>query len=137
MRAPSFCVASSNINSLLIISINLISSLITWSLSQNAQLELDCTFNMFQVFHMFYKHVASVSYGYCKSRSGCCICCNGCTCMLHMSIPKVSSVSLDVCCKCVYLDVAYISHICCKYFILMLCMFAMIFKCFQVFFVSV
>jgi hypothetical protein len=24
---------------------------------------------------------------------------------------------LGVCCKCVYLDVAYVSHICCMYFI--------------------
>jgi hypothetical protein len=37
---------------------------------------------------------------------------------------------LDVCCKCVYLDVAYASHIYCKYFIWMLHMFAMVFKCF-------
>jgi hypothetical protein len=24
---------------------------------------------------------------------------------------------LDISCKCVYLDVAYVSHICCKFFI--------------------
>jgi hypothetical protein len=23
----------------------------------------------------------------------------------------------DICCKCVYLDIAYVSHICCKCFI--------------------
>jgi hypothetical protein len=36
----------------------------------------------FQVFQKFHRYVASVSYGYYKSRSGCYICCNGCTCML-------------------------------------------------------
>jgi hypothetical protein len=40
---------------------------------------------------------------------------------------------LDICCKCVYLDVAYVSCICCKCFIWMLCIFAIVFKCFQVF----
>jgi hypothetical protein len=29
----------------------------------------------------------------------------------------VLSVFSDVCCKCVYLDDAYVSHICCKCFI--------------------
>ena len=29
----------------------------------------------------------------------------------------------DVCYKCVYLDIVYVSHICCKCFIWMLCMF--------------
>jgi hypothetical protein len=37
----------------------------------------------------------------------------------------------DICCKCVYLDVAFVSHICCRHFICMLRIFAMIFKCFQ------
>jgi hypothetical protein len=37
----------------------------------------------------------------------------------------------DVCCKCVYLDVGYISRICCKYFIWILRMFAIVFKCFS------
>jgi hypothetical protein len=40
---------------------------------------------------------------------------------------------LDLCCKCVYLDVAYVPHICYKCFICMLRMFAMVFRCFQVF----
>jgi hypothetical protein len=34
------------------------------------------------------------------------------------------------CCKSVYLDVAYVSHISCKYFIWILRMFVMVFKCF-------
>ena len=44
--------------------------------------------------------------------------------------PNVSSVFSDVCCKCVYLDVAYVSHICCECFIWMLRLFAMVFKFF-------
>jgi hypothetical protein len=40
----------------------------------------------------------------------------------------------DVCCKCVYLDVAYVSHICCKYYIWTLHMFL---QRFQVVFASV
>jgi hypothetical protein len=40
---------------------------------------------------------------------------------------------LDICCKCVYLDIAYVSHICCKCFIWMLRMFVMIFKYFWMF----
>jgi hypothetical protein len=67
-------------------------------------------------------HVASVSCGCCKSRSRCCICCNGYTCMLQVSIPNVSAVS-DVWYMRVYLGVAYVSHLCCKCFIRMLHMF--------------
>ena len=47
---------------------------------------------MFQVFHMFQRYVASVSYGCCKSGSGCCIWCNGCTRVLQASVPNVSSI---------------------------------------------
>ena len=57
---------------------------------------------------MFKRYVTSISYGYCKSRSGCCTCCNSCTLMLQASVLNVSSVFSDVCCKCVYLDVAYV-----------------------------
>jgi hypothetical protein len=32
------------------------------------------------------------SHGCCKNRSGCCICCNGCTRMLQASVPNVPSV---------------------------------------------
>jgi hypothetical protein len=48
-----------------------------------------CCKLMFQVFQMY---VASVLYGRCKSRSGCCICRNGCTLMSQMSVLNVSSV---------------------------------------------
>jgi hypothetical protein len=56
-----------------------------------------CCKRMFQVFQMY---IVSVSDVYCKSRSGCCICCNGYTHMLQVF----------------YLNVAYISHvhICCS-----------------------
>jgi hypothetical protein len=40
-----------------------------------------------------------------------------CTRMLQASVPNVSSFFSDVCCKFVYLDVAYVSHVCCKCFI--------------------
>jgi hypothetical protein len=36
----------------------------------------------------------------------------------------------DICCKCVYLDVAYVSHICYKYFVWTLHMFAVDFQVF-------
>jgi hypothetical protein len=68
-------------------------------------------------------HVASVSWvgaggpvdkvgacvhdGCCKSRSWCRICCNGYTYILQVPIQNVSS-TLDICCKCFYLDVAYV-----------------------------
>jgi hypothetical protein len=63
-----------------------------------------CFVGMFQVF----------SCGCCKSRFECYICCNDCTCMLQVSVPNVLSVFSNVCCKSVYLDVAYVSHICCN-----------------------
>jgi hypothetical protein len=37
--------------------------------------------------------------------------------VLQMYVNNVSSVFSDVYCKCVYLDVAYVSHICYMYFI--------------------
>jgi hypothetical protein len=41
--------------------------------------------------------------------------------------PNISSVFSDVCCKCVYLDVVYISHIYCKYFIWMFAWYSIVF----------
>jgi hypothetical protein len=49
-------------------------------------------------------HVASICFK-------CFICLNGCTRMLQISIPNVSFVFSDVCCKCVYLDTAYALHL--------------------------
>ena len=101
-----------------------------------------CCKHMFQVFYMY---VASVSCECCKTRLGCCICCNGYTHMLQASVPNISDVS-DGCCTCFvwmfhmfhtyvasffYLGVAYVSHLCCKCFIRMLHMFSHICcKCF-------
>jgi hypothetical protein len=43
-----------------------------------------CYKTMFQVFQMFYRYVAHVSCGCCKSRSGCCICCKRLFKMFHL-----------------------------------------------------
>jgi hypothetical protein len=59
-----------------------------------------CCKPMFQVFQVFQMYISIVSCGCCKSRSGCCICCNGYTHMLQTSISNVSSVFLHICCKC-------------------------------------
>jgi hypothetical protein len=48
--------------------------------------------------------------------------------MLEVCVPNVSSET-DVCCKCVYLDATYVSHICCRCFIWMLLMFCNDFSC--------
>ena len=67
-----------------------------------------------------------------------CICYNGYTCMLQASVSNVLSVLLDVCCKCFYLDVAYVSHICLQVFLPGCCIcFAMTFQVFLGVFASV
>jgi hypothetical protein len=89
---------------------------------------------MFYVFQVFHRYVVIVSYGCYKSRSRCCICCNG----------------LYVCCKGLflmfhlcfriyvasvfYLDVTYVSQVCCKCFIWILHMFCNGFQTFSGFF---
>jgi hypothetical protein len=50
--------------------------------------------------------------------------------MLQRSVTNVSFVFLDACCKFIYLDVTYVSHICCM-FIWALRMCAKLFKCFR------
>jgi hypothetical protein len=60
-----------------------------------------------------YMYVASVFSNFLAISSGCC---SGYTHMLQVYVPNVSPVS-DVCCKCFYLNVAYVIvviHICCK-----------------------
>jgi hypothetical protein len=52
-------------------------------------------------------YVASVSHGYCKSRSRYCICYNGYTHMLQASVLNFSFVIRRML-KGVYLDVAYV-----------------------------
>jgi hypothetical protein len=43
------------------------------------------------VFQLFHRYVVSVLCGCCKSRSRCCICCNGCTHILQASVLNASS----------------------------------------------
>ena len=62
-------------------------------------------------------YVAMAVYVYCK-------------CLLPMFYLCFS----DACCKCVYLNVAYVSRIRCMCFICLLHMVAVVFKCFQLFF---
>ena len=52
------------------------------------------------------------------------VCCKGLLPLFHLCFPAA-------CCKFIYLDVAYVSHICCECFIWMLRMF---YNSFQVFF---
>jgi hypothetical protein len=59
-----------------------------------------CFRYMFQVFW----------YGCCKSR----VAYVALHTTLQVSVPNISSVFSDICCKCVYLGIAYVSHICCK-----------------------
>jgi hypothetical protein len=56
-------------------------------------------------------------YGCYKNRSGYCICCHDCTRMLQVSVSNVSFAFSDICCKCTYLDVTYVLHICCKVYL--------------------
>ena len=51
------------------------------------------------LFQLFQRYVASVSYGCCKNRSGCCTCCIGYTCIIQVYVLNISFV-LDVCCNC-------------------------------------
>ena len=71
---------------------------------------------------MFHLDVACVLSGCCKSRSGCCTCCNGYTHMLQASVSNASVVS-DGWCTCFiwvlhifHTYVAIISSACCIYF---------------------
>jgi hypothetical protein len=83
------------------------------------------------IFHVFRMYIAIISCGCCKSRSRCCTCCNSCVRMLQRFVFNVSLVFFMYVASMFYLDVAYVSHICCKCFIWILCMFC---NGFQVFF---
>jgi hypothetical protein len=72
---------------------------------------------MLHMLQLFQRHVASVCFE-------CFRCFRD---MFHLCFPAA-------CCKCVYLDVVYVSHIRCMCFIWMLRMVTMVFKCFQLFF---
>ena len=70
---------------------------------------LDVTYvcNVFHVFQMFQRYVASVSCRYCKSRSGCCKCFRD---MLQAFVQNVSSVFGRIFASVFYLYVANVSH---------------------------
>jgi hypothetical protein len=56
--------------------------------------------------------------------------------VLQAFVPNISSVFLDVCCKCIYLVVVYVSHICLQMFYLdiahvLLMVFRCFYKCFR------
>jgi hypothetical protein len=87
---------------------------------------------------MFQRYDANVLCGCCKSRSRCCICCHGYIRMLQTFIPNVSSIFfLDICYKCVYLEFAYVSQLCCSVLSECCIYFTMAFKCFLYVFASV
>ena len=58
--------------------------------------ETICCKHLFQVFVMFHRDVASVLYRCCKSRSGCCTCCN----CVSSVCSKCFHLFSDICCKC-------------------------------------
>jgi hypothetical protein len=51
--------------------------------------------------------------------------------MLQASVPNVFICFLDVRCKCVHLDVAYVLHICCKVFYLHIMFVCNVFQVFS------
>ena len=68
------------------------------SASSRRRVKKGCCKHIFQVFQMFHRYAASVSYGCCKSRSGCCIWlytyvasfCSQCfICFFHTYVPSV------------------------------------------------
>jgi hypothetical protein len=67
--------------------------------------ESTCCNYIFQVFQVFQRYIASVSYRCCKSRSGCCICCNDYARMFQVYVLNVSSIS-NVRYKYFHMDVA-------------------------------
>ena len=83
------------------------SSMIHPSIKMTLRARNTCCKSMFQVFNMFHLDVAIISCGCCKSRSGCCICCNRYTRMLQAFVHIVSvvfqrmlQVCLSKCCIC-------------------------------------
>jgi hypothetical protein len=74
------------------------------ALPTHVMLKSICCKHMFQVFQIFQRYIAIVSYEYCKSRSGYYTCCISYKLMLQVSIQNILSTS-DLCCKYFYLDV--------------------------------
>jgi hypothetical protein len=76
---------------------------------------------------MFHMDVAKVDQDVAHVAMAVHVCCKRLFQMFHLFF-------FDVCCKCVYFDVPYVSHICCKCFIWMLHVFCNgFFKCLHVF----
>jgi hypothetical protein len=65
---------------------------------------------MFQMFHLFQTYAAIVSFGYCKTRSGCCM-------YVGIFIRMLQVFHLDVCICLQWL------HTCFKFFLVFLQMF--------------
>ena len=73
----------------------------------------------FKCFRCFRGMLQLFRMGVAKVDQGCCTCCICCKCfrgMLQAFVQNVSCVP-DICCNHFDLDVAYVSHICFKYFI--------------------
>ena len=80
-----------------------------------------CFRGMLQVFHM---HVAKVDQDVAHVAMVVNICCKRLFQMFHLFFS-------DICCKCAYLDIAYVSHICLQVLLSGCCIcFAMALKCF-------
>jgi hypothetical protein len=75
---------------------------------------------MLQVFQM---DIAKLDRGVAYVAMVVHVCCKGLFPVFHLCF-------WTYCCKYVYLDVAYVSHICCKCFIWILRIFSMVFKYF-------
>jgi hypothetical protein len=89
-------------------------------------LQSACWKRMFQMFPIFQRYIASVSYECCKYRWGYCICCNCCTRMLQESIFNVSSIFRRMLQVFLYGCCIYFARM---VFIWMLRMFASVFWC--------
>ena len=86
---------------------------------------------------MFQRYVACVLFGCCKSRSECCIRCNGYTHMLQAFVPDVSSV-FQTYVASVFIYMFHIFHTyVASVFICMLCTFVMVFQVYSDIFASV
>jgi hypothetical protein len=81
-------------------------------------------------------YVASVVYRCCKSRPGCCTCWYDYTRMFQVCVQNVSFV-LDVCCKCVYLDVVKVDLNVAYACILQTYVSSVLYVCLQVFHLDV
>ena len=92
-------------------------------------LESACCKRLFHVFQMFHMYVAIVSADVAKVDRDVAYIVMVAHVRCKLLFPMFNLCFLDVFCNCVYLDVAYVSNICCMCFIRMLRIDAMVFKC--------